>query len=82
MLCECWQLNLGHLDEHPVLLTTESSLQPPSYFLYFYKVPEAEIFICRICGKIKQMEALFGFNEKMFLGFLRKYFVKYNCSYF
>lgn len=65
-----------------MLLITESSLQPPSFFLDFKKVPEAEIFICSICGKIKQMGALFGFNEKIFLEFLNKYFVKYNCSYF
>jgi hypothetical protein len=26
--CGCWELNLGPLEEQPVLLTTESSLQP------------------------------------------------------
>ena len=26
--CECWELNLGPLEEHPMLLTTELSLQP------------------------------------------------------
>lgn len=26
--CECWELNLGSLEEQPVLSTTETSLQP------------------------------------------------------
>ena len=30
---DCWELNSGPLEEHPVLLTAEPSLQP--YFLYF-----------------------------------------------
>ena len=34
----CWELNSGPLEEQPVLLTTEPSLQPFTYFfkLYFY----------------------------------------------
>jgi hypothetical protein len=30
----CWELNLGPLEEQPVLLTTEPSLQPPGSILY------------------------------------------------
>ena len=30
--CGCWQLDLGPLQEQPVLLTTESSLQPHSLY--------------------------------------------------
>jgi len=31
--CGCWELNSGPLEEQPVLLTTEPSLQPlPSFF--------------------------------------------------
>ena len=33
--CGCWELNVGPLEEQPVLLTTEPSLQPPTTcFLY------------------------------------------------
>jgi hypothetical protein len=32
LLCGCWELNPGSLREHPVLLTTEPSLQPPLLF--------------------------------------------------
>jgi hypothetical protein len=28
LLCSCWELNPGPLEEHPVLLTAELSLQP------------------------------------------------------
>jgi len=34
-LYECWDLNLGTLEEQPVLLTTESFLQP-WYNLFFF----------------------------------------------
>ena len=27
--CGCWEMNTGPLEEQPVLLTTEPSLQPP-----------------------------------------------------
>ena len=30
--CGCWELNLGPLEGHPMLLTDEPSLQPPSDF--------------------------------------------------
>jgi hypothetical protein len=30
--CGCWELNLGPLQEQPVLLTTEPSLQPLIFF--------------------------------------------------
>jgi hypothetical protein len=30
--CGCWDLNLGPLEEQPVLLTAKSSLQPPTIF--------------------------------------------------
>jgi hypothetical protein len=30
--CWCWELNLDPLEEQPVLLTTEPSLQPPPCF--------------------------------------------------
>lgn len=29
--CGCWELNKGPLEEHPVLLTMETSLQPSQY---------------------------------------------------
>jgi len=29
MSCGCWELNPGPLEEQPVLITTEPSLQPP-----------------------------------------------------
>jgi hypothetical protein len=29
--CRCWELNLGSLEEQPVLLTTEPSLQPHKF---------------------------------------------------
>jgi hypothetical protein len=29
--CKSWELNLGPLEEQPVLLITESFLQPPSF---------------------------------------------------
>lgn len=33
LLCTCWELNLGPLEEQPVFLTTKLSLQPPqNYF--------------------------------------------------
>lgn len=32
-LCGCWKLNLEPLEEHPVLLTAEPSLQPFYVFL-------------------------------------------------
>jgi hypothetical protein len=33
-LCGCWELNSGPLEEQPVLLTTEWSLQPKSWVFY------------------------------------------------
>jgi len=30
--CSCWELNSGPLEEQPVLLPAEPSLQPPNYF--------------------------------------------------
>ena len=30
--CGCWELNSGPLEEQSVLLTTELSLQPPTFF--------------------------------------------------
>ena len=30
LLCGCWELNSGLLEEQPVLLTMESSLQSPA----------------------------------------------------
>lgn len=32
--CGCWKLNLGRLEEHPVLLRAEPPLRP--YFILFY----------------------------------------------
>ena len=32
--CGCWELNLGHLEEQPMILTTEASLQFPGLFLF------------------------------------------------
>ena len=32
LACKCWELNPGPLEEHPVLLTTEPSLQPEGLF--------------------------------------------------
>jgi hypothetical protein len=32
--CGCWKLNSGPLEEHPVLLTTEPSLQPHRVCLF------------------------------------------------
>ena len=32
LLCECWELNPGPLEEQSVLLTTEPSLQPHDFF--------------------------------------------------
>jgi hypothetical protein len=34
--CGCWELNPGTLEEQPVLLTTEPSLQAPIFFVSFY----------------------------------------------
>jgi hypothetical protein len=31
--CGCWELNLGHLEEQPVLLTIEPFLQPLGFIL-------------------------------------------------
>jgi hypothetical protein len=31
--CSCWKLNSGPLEEQPVLLTAEPSLQPDNWFL-------------------------------------------------
>ena len=31
---KCWGLNLGHLEDPPVLLTTEPSFQPHSRYFY------------------------------------------------
>ena len=33
--CGCWELNSGPLEEQPLLLTTELSLQPLNVFLIF-----------------------------------------------
>ena len=33
--CQCWELNLGPLQEQQVLLTAEPSLQPPG-MVHFY----------------------------------------------
>ena len=30
--CGCWELNSGPLEDQPVLLTSEPSLQPPNNF--------------------------------------------------
>jgi hypothetical protein len=32
---ECWDLNLGTLEEHPVLLTTEPSFRSPLDLIFF-----------------------------------------------
>ena len=34
MPCGYWALNASPLEEQPVLLTAEPSLQPPSYFSF------------------------------------------------
>ena len=31
--CGCWELNLGPLEEQPVLIDAEQSLQPPDLFV-------------------------------------------------
>jgi hypothetical protein len=31
--CGCWELSLGPLEDQPVPLTTEPSLQPPEMFV-------------------------------------------------
>ena len=36
LTCGYWELNPGPLEEQPVLLTSEQSLQPPSLGLYFH----------------------------------------------
>jgi hypothetical protein len=33
--CDCWELNLGPLEEQSVLLTVEPSLQPPGFLFCF-----------------------------------------------
>ena len=35
LLCVCWELNPDPLEEQPVILTTEPSLQPPNMFCFF-----------------------------------------------
>jgi hypothetical protein len=40
LLCGYWELNPGSVEEHPVLLTTEPSLQPPPvHFLVMISFP-------------------------------------------
>ena len=34
--CGCWELNLGSLQEQPVLLTADSSLQPLDILYAFF----------------------------------------------
>ena len=36
LLCGCWELNSGPLEELPMLLTTEPSLQRCGYKLFFF----------------------------------------------
>jgi hypothetical protein len=48
--CDCWELNSGPLEEQPVLLTNEPSLQPPHLLLSnqrktpFFFVPSLLLF--------------------------------------
>lgn len=37
-LCECWALNLGHLEENKIFLILESSLQLPDILLHPFKI--------------------------------------------
>ena len=44
LLCQCWEVILGPLEEQPVLLTTESSLQLPlNIFLFILEVMADEV---------------------------------------
>ena len=41
--CGCWELNSGPLEEQPVLLTSEPSLQPPGFCFVFMSLLEWEM---------------------------------------
>ena len=42
--CGCWELNSGPLEEQPVFLTTEPSLQP--YFFFFLLFFKKSLTLC------------------------------------
>jgi hypothetical protein len=42
--CGCWELNLGPLEEQPVLLTTETPLQPQKRAVFFRAETSLQLF--------------------------------------
>jgi hypothetical protein len=44
--CDCWELNSGPLEEQPVLLPTESSLQSPWWLFFFVCLFFETGFLC------------------------------------
>jgi hypothetical protein len=61
--CGCWELNSGPLVEQSVLLTSELSLQPPSYRLlnYYYYLES----IKNILEKGQQLRTLAALPEDL-----------------
>ncbi|CAO2602305.1 hypothetical protein LEMLEM_LOCUS11148 [Lemmus lemmus] len=52
--CGCWELNSGPLEKQPVLLTTESFLQPPKRGILYLSLPAA----CRSeCGSLHRFSS-------------------------
>ena len=41
--CGCWELNSGPLEEQPMLLTPESSLQPPHILIFLLSIHSSYI---------------------------------------
>ena len=69
-ICGCWELKLGRLEEQPVLLTTEPSLQPPG----LYSQPLLLILSYSGQGKYSQQKFFYKCQTGM-LWFLLFYFV-------
>lgn len=69
LLCSCWELNPGPLEEHPVLLTAERPLQPLEGFLFVRNFPSVPSLltglVCLFCYKMLISSSASTFSVSM-----------------